>query len=110
MGLAGSPPLSTSAFPSTSLRPYQPHPFLPLLLLCRDENQSSKVPGKHVKSGLNFPKSELTIFLLEMRGKGKKIKPETEEPLGGGFISTLQFLRGLHSRPSTPGPMSGVQE
>ena len=45
--------------------------------LSRDEGQRSQVLGKQTKCGLNFPKSELTIFLLEMTGKGKSKKPRS---------------------------------
>ena len=45
--------------------------------LSRDEGQRSQVLGKKNKSGLNFPKSELTIFLLEMTGNGKSKKPRS---------------------------------
>lgn len=51
--------------------------------------------GKQIKSGLNFPMSELTIFpLRNEREGGKKIKPETQELLGGCFMSTLQSFWG----------------
>ena len=58
------PPLSAPVSPTPSS-------------LSGDEGQRSQVLGKKNKSGLNFPKSELTIFLLEMTGKGKSKKPRS---------------------------------
>ena len=66
--------------------------------LSRDEGQRSQVLGKQTKSGLNFPKSELTISLLEMTGKGEI--QETQELLGGCFISILRSF----SHPHAPTP------
>ena len=87
------PPLSAPASPIPSS-------------LSRDEGQRSQVLGKQTKSGLNFPKSELTIFLFYRNDK--EGGNPTRNP--GAFRWLFHLHTPVFPASSRPHPMSGIQE